>query len=312
MKEKLDLLKKSFKKQFLALISIFNDTRKIYFLNYNDKSKFSFIPRMQHELVAVSWTETLIEVKFNDILIIKNFIKNHSFHIKFLFNYFKRVANHEYGHTISYNSVFYSIFPEDTRHYLLTKDLENITEKDVDFCFRSSESEYVKLLSLKNVDIGLIQRTFIEYWANTMVYKKIDNSPPSEILDERLRDFTSKIFLTYEVLCNPTVKYNENIFRLLGYTGEFFIFNKWQELINIFTDRKLNKLLDLFRYINSFFQKILEGHHDFDSKRESLLELVKILNTFDYCKIVSKNVISSEDRKQLISYINYLKRIEEK
>ena len=170
MNEKLELLKKSFKKQFLKLVSRFNDNRKISFLKNNEKSKFWFLKQMQQEYVAVSWTETLIEVKFNDNLIFEKFIKNQNFDAIFLQNYFKRVANHEYGHTISYKSVFYSLFPEDTRHLLLSKKLESITERDIDFCFRSSKSEYIRLLSLKNIDVALIQRIFIEFWANLMSF----------------------------------------------------------------------------------------------------------------------------------------------
>lgn len=310
MNEKLELLKKSFKKQFLKLVSRFNDNRKISFLKNNEKSKFWFLKQMQQEYVAVSWTETLIEVKFNDNLIFEKFIKNQNFDAIFLQNYFKRVANHEYGHTISYKSVFYSLFPEDTRHLLLSKKLESITERDIDFCFRSSKSEYIRLLSLKNIDVALIQRIFIEFWANLMVYEKIDDSPPDELLSKRLKNFISINFLTYATLCNPTVKYNQNIFLLLEFTGEFFIFKKWQNLIKLFTSRNLNKLLDFFRYINSFFQKILEINYDFDSVREDLLELIKTLNKMDYNEIVAKNVISSKDRHLIISYINYIKNKE--
>ncbi len=310
MNEKVELLKKSFKKQFLKLGSKFNDNRKIDFLKDNEKRKFWFLPQIKNEYVVVSWSETLIEVRFNDNLIFENFIKNQNFDTIKLQNYFKRVANHEYGHTISCKSVFYFYFPEDTRHLLLSKDLESITEEDIGSCFRSSNSEYIQLLRLKNVDVGSIQRIFLEFWANLIVYEQIDDSPPNELLNKRLKDFTSSNILSYAALCNPTVKYNENIFRLLEYTGEFFIFNEWENLIKLFTSRNLNKLLDFFNYINSFFQKIKEINYDFDSVREDLLELIKILNKIDYNEIVAKNVISSKDRQLIRFYIKYLKNKE--
>lgn len=211
MIEKLEILKNSFKDQFIKLISKFNDKREICFLKDNEDSRFWFLKKLQHEYVAVSWTETLIEIKFNNDLIIKSFIQNPNYDIIFSKNYFKRVANHEYGHTISYKSVFYSLFPKDTRHLILNKNLLDITVKDIAHCFNSSNSEFVKLLKLRNVDIALIQMIFVEFWANLMVYEKIDNVPPMEFLNKRLRDLSSKDFLSHSVLCNPTVNYNYNI-----------------------------------------------------------------------------------------------------
>ena len=308
MIEKLEVLKNSFKDQFIKLISKFNDNRDIYFLKDNEDSRFWFLKKLQHEYVAVSWTETLIEIKFNNDLIIKNFIKNPNSDINFSKNYFRRMANHEYGHTISYKSVFYSLFPKDTRHLILNKNLLDITEKDIEQCFNSSNSEFVKLLKLKNVDIALIQMNFVEFWANLRVYEKIDNSLPEEFLNKRLKDLSTKDFLSHPVLCDPTVKFNYNIFLLLGYTGEFFIFGKWNDLINIFTSRNLNKLLDFYRFINSFFSKIIELNDDFDSMREDLIELVKFLDKIDYNKLVLHNKIYPKTRLSLIFFIKHLKQ----
>lgn len=310
MISKLGLLKKSFKKRFIDIVDKFNDTREIVFLNNRDDSKFWFLHRMQHEYVAVSWTETFIEVKFNDNLIVENFLMNQRLNDDFLQNYFIRVANHEYGHTISYKSVFYSLFPEDTRHIVMNKSIDEITENDIEYCFKTSKSEFVELLSLKNLDIALFQRNFIEFWANLMVYEKIDDNPPNEFLSERLKDLTSENYLSYSVLCNPTVKLNENIFLLLGYTGEFFIFDKWQDLIEIFTKRNLNKLLDFYRYINSFFHKILEINDEFDLMRADIIELSKIMDKIDYNDLVKNNKINSKNRQLLRFYINYLKNKE--
>lgn len=305
--EKFRYILNSFKERFKELQNSFNDRRKAEFHNINEKRTFDFIRTSPHYYFSVSWTQDLIEVIYNKDLIMKNFYYQVERDSTFLKKYFIQCANHEYGHTITCSSAFKYIIPKDVRHMLIKKKLKQISYNNLNKCLENSKSEFIRLLNLKNIDIALFQRIFLDYWANFKVYEIIDDTPPGLIIEDRYAFLSSKNNLSANLLLNPEAKRNENIYRLLLYTGEFFIFNKWKLLVKLFKSKNLDKLLDLYRYINSFFHEIIELNDDFDIMQDDLVVLAKLLENVNYNKIILRNFLHSEVKEILLNYIKYLK-----
>lgn len=203
----------------------------------------------------------------------------------------------------------YCRFEPDSRHILLNKNPQDITIEDIKRSIYTPASKIVKVQEkCKNIHIMYIDQVFQDFWANSIVYKKINNNPPLEMLKETYNSMIINECLYPQNILNPKIEYNQRVFELLLYTQEHFIFDKWDELENLFNEYNLSKLLQFYKYLNLFFQKILEINNNYDLMRKDLIELARCLDGINYNELMFHNKFDKKDIKILKDYRNSINR----
>ena len=294
----LEVIKHTFKDQFKNIYKQFEDERELFFPEDNEVGIFPHFFFEENAVVQENWTSEVIEIRFNDEFL-KELTNTHSdWNIDFLKDYIKEVANHEYGHTLTMESIFY-LYPKDTRHILLNKNPSEITKKDLKRTYAESKCFYP---NVKKVDLNFFEKiVFLDYWANLKVRYEIDSNPPEALLKERLDG--SKAILPFSIINYPS-KY---LLELLLYSQLFFIHDKWELLVGIYDESNLDQLLFLYKTINSIFDKIIEISEDFDSMEELLFDLLEILERLNYKDIILKNRLNNQDKQSLRSFISRIR-----
>ncbi len=294
----LEVIKRTFKDHFKNIYKQFEDERELFFPEDNEVGVFPHFFFEENAVVKENWTNQVIEIRFNDEFLKELIITHTDWSIEFLKDYIKEVANHEYGHTLTMESVFY-LYPKDTRHILVNKNPNEITNKDLERTFAESKCLYP---NVKKIDLNFFEKiVFLDYWANLKVCYEIDSNPPEALLQERLDG--SKAIIPFSIINYPS-KY---LLELLLYSQLFFIHDKWDILAEIYNESKLDQLLLLYKIINSFFDKIIEISEDFDSIEELLFDLLEILENLNYKDIVLKNRFNNQDKQSLRSFISRIR-----
>ncbi len=237
----LRLLKSEFKTHFKELMVRFNDKRNIRFISKNGKSIFPFDENQAYNEYdfRVFWHKNQIEIVYNDEIIEKNLLRKYK--LTFLKNLFSQIAHHEYAHTRQFESMFYK-YSQSIYNEIFNKDLEIISSDDIKRCdikYRSITQKIQK--SLKNIHILYIDHTFIEFWANSIIYDEIDSNRPAERLIERRDLMVDKECLYPDHILNPEIRYGKRILDLLELSQEHFIFKDWEPLENLF--KRLNRFV---------------------------------------------------------------------
>ncbi len=293
----LDFIKRTFKDDFNDIYKRFEEKRELFFPEDNEKGVFPHFLFKENAIVQENWTDEVIEIRFNDEFIKENTLTNSEWSVEFLEDYIREIANHEYGHTITMKSIFY-LYSKDTRHILMDKNPNEITKKDLERCYAESKCFYPNLMK---IDLNIFEHIFLDYWANLKVRYEIDGNPPETLLKYRLDGF--KAILPFSIKNYPSRYFLE----LLLYSQLFFIHDKWNMLVEIFNESKLDQLLLFFKIINSFFDKIIEINEDFDSMEELLFELVIILEKLNYEDIILKNRLNNQDKRALQTFISKIR-----
>lgn len=297
----LHFIKDTFINQFRKLYKQFRDSRELFFTENNDIGKFPHNLFKEDVDVQANWTEEIIEIRFNDEILKREIINNSEWNNESIKKMFKEIANHEYGHTLTLDNIFL-LFPQDTRHILLNKKLEDITMDDLTKSFAESTSYYHEFFKLKNIELNFFEHIFLDFWANLKVRNEIDENPPEECLKERQNGFFG---------LRPEVINRKSFLKLLLYSQLFLIYDKWYILEEILRDNDLDQLLLLYKSINVFFNKIIELNDNFDSMEEDLVELAKNLDRFNYKDIILNNRLNNQDKGKLKAFIGRLKEKEE-
>jgi len=159
----------------------------------------------------------------------------------------------------------------------------------------------------KNIHYAQIDDNFQDFWADSIVFSKIDSTPPKEMLKNRIDGMIKNECLYPNNIFRTDLPYNHRVFELLLYTQEFFIFDRWDKLENLFKKYKLGRLLRFYRYIILFFQKILDINNDFDEMRDNLIDLTLILDKIYFKSIIFENKFERKDVQVLIKYRDSLK-----
>ena len=160
--KKLDILKNTFEIHFKNLMNLFNDTRIIYFSTNENERIFPNIelPLDIYHTVGVFWHKNIIEIKFNDEIIEKAYLKNSNKSLPYLKNTMKQIANHEYGHTLQFISMFYRL-PQDTRDIILKKNPKDISKEDLIRCINNSKDRMIiEQKKCNNVHYAQIEHIF--------------------------------------------------------------------------------------------------------------------------------------------------------
>ena len=309
--EKLDILKKTFKIHFKGLMNLFNDSRAIYFSSNKQQGIF---PRIEilldlHHSVGVFWHKNKIEIQFNDEILEEAYLKNLSVSLAYLKNAFKQIADHEYAHTIQFKSMFFRL-PQDTRDNILKKNPEEITKEDLIKSINDSNDRMItEQKNCKNIHFAQIDDVFQDFWANSIVFSKISRIPPKEMLKNRIDGMNDNECLYPNNIIYREIPYNKRVFELLLYTQEFFIFERWDKLENLFNEYNLGRLLRFYRYINLFFRKFLEIDRKLDEMRDNIIDLTLILDRINYNSIIFENEIEKNDIQVLIKFRDHLKEL---
>jgi len=300
LKKNLPYIKKAFIDHFRKLHEQFNDKRELFFPKNKDKGIFPHIIFKEDAEVQANWTKDIIEIRFNDEVLKREILNNSDWKAGSLKKYFEEIANHEFGHTLTLDSVFL-LFPKDTRHFLMNITLEDITKDDLTRCYVESNCLYPEFFNLRNIDLNFFEHIFLDFWANIKVRDEIDENPPEECLKNRQNGFYG---------LTPQVINRKNSLKLLLYSQLFFIYDKWYILEDILRESELNKLLLLYKSINVFFNKILELNDDFDSMEEDLVELARNLDKLNYKDIILSNKLNNQDKRILKAFIGRLREKE--
>jgi len=151
--------------------------------------------------------------------------------------------------------------------------------------------------SLQKINFDLIGRIFRDFYADFLVFHKIDKSVPSESLKIDYSEILD--YLKSESILNPNFRTGfiytaqpkkfKNIFIILLLSRKFFIFHKWDLLISIFKKYKLYNFLKFLYLINLIFQTIIENNQNYDSMNYDLIQLAKLLDFIDYEDLILKN-----------------------
>lgn len=307
--EKLDILKKTFENHFRELMNLFNDSRTIYLSSNKEQGIFPRIemPLDLHHTVGVFWHKNKVEIIFNDKILEEVYLKKLGVSLAYLKNTFKQIADHEYAHTIQFKSMFYRL-PQDTRDNILKKNPKDIFKEDLIKSINNSNDRMItENNKCKNIHYAQIDDIFQDFWANSIVFSKIDRTPPKEMLKNRIDGMINNECLYPNNILHKEIPYNKRVFELLLYTQEFFIFDRWDKLENLFKKYNLERLLSFYRYINLFFQKILDINNNFDNMRDDLIDLTLILDKINYNSIILENKIERKDVQVLIKFRDYLK-----
>lgn len=244
----LDFIKRTFKDYFNDIYKRFEEKRELFFPEDDENGVFPHFLFKENAIVQENWTDGVIEIRFNEEFIKENTLTNSEWSVEFLENYIREIANHEYGHTITMESIFY-LYPKDTRHILMSKNPNEITKKDLERCYAESKCFYP---NLTKIDLNFFEHIFLDYWANLKVRYEIDGNPPEALLKEHLDG--SEAILPFSIKNYPS----RYLLELLLYSQLFFIHDKWDMLVEIFNESELDQLLLLYKTINFFFIKLLK------------------------------------------------------
>ena len=293
----LDFIKRTFKDHFHDIYEWFEDERELSYPEDNEDGVFPHFFFKENAIVQGNWTDEIIEIRFNEKNINSRIIDNSEWDIEFIENYIREIANHEYGHTITMETIFY-LYPKDTRHILMSKNPKEITKKDLERCYAESKCFYP---NVRKIDLDFFEHIFLDYWANLKVRYEINGNPPEALLKDRLDG--SEAILPFSIKKYPS----RYLLELLLYSQLFFIHDKWDMLVEIFNESKLDQLLLLYKTINIFFDKIIEINEDFDSMEELLFELLIILEKLNYKDIILKNRLNNQDKRALRTFISRIR-----
>lgn len=296
----IEFIKQTFNVRFKEICERFEDDRELFFPEYEEDGIIPHFLFKQNALIQENWTEDIIEIRFNEKMITSYIIDNAEWDIEFIERYVQELANHEYGHTITLESVFY-LYPKDTRYILINKLPNEITEEDLRRCFTESKCFYP---NVHKIDLNFFETVvFLDYWANLKVRYEIDHHPPEALLRDRLEG--SRAIIPFHMK-KESKKY---FLELLLYSQIFFIHDKWDMLVGIYHESELDQLLHLYKIINSFFDKIIEINEDFDPMEDLLFDLIKSLERLNYLDIILENRLNNQDKGVLRSFINRLRSI---
>ncbi len=296
----LEFIKQTFKDHFNEIYERLEDERELLFPEDDENGVIPHFFFKEDANIQENWTEELIEIRFNENLINSHIIDNSEWDLEFIENYVKQIANHEYGHTITLESIFL-LFPRDTRHILMEKNIREITRDDLTRCYAETRSCPPEFLTLRNINLQMLEEIFMDFWANIQVCEIIDENPPEQSLVERIKGFYG---LTPEVI-NPKTSMD-----LLLYTQLFFIHDRWNQLDDIMSEAELDQLLLLYKSINTLFYKIIKLNENFDTMEEDLVGLARILESLDYQELVFDNRLNSQDRMKLRAFSSRLREKE--
>lgn len=302
----LDKIKEIFKIHIKKLMNRFDDSRIIHFSNKGDESLFpSFeLPLDLHHTIGVYWHKNIIQIQYNDKIIEEVYLNKNIDHID---NLIKQIANHEYGHTLQFKSMFYRL-PRDTRNDILIKNPKEISKEDLIKCINNSNDRMItEQEKCKNVHYAQIDDIFQDFWANSIVFSKIDKTPPEEMIKNRLDSLIINDCLYPDNIFRKDILYNKRIFELLLYTQEFFFYDRWDNLENLYIERNLGKLLRFYHFMNLFFKRILDSNNNFDNMRDDLIDLTLILDKINYKLVLFENKFKTNDIKVLIEFRDFLK-----
>ena len=263
----IEFIKQTFKDHFNEIYERFEDDRELLYPEHEEDGIIPHFLFKQNALIQENWTKDVIEIRFNEKMINSYIIDNTEWDIEFIERYIQELANHEYVHTITLESVFY-LYPKDTRHILLNKIPNEIIEEDLNRCYAESKCFYpnVNKINLNFFEVVV----FLDYWANLKVRYEIDHHTPETLLRDRLDG--TRVIIPFHIKNNPKKYFLE----LLLYSQLFFIHDKWDMLVEIYHESELDHLLLLYKTINSFFDKIIEINEDFDSMEELLFDLIEL------------------------------------
>lgn len=298
-----------FQEHFKIIMNQFGDKREVYFRLHDEPGIFPFLKKnLLKGTCFAFWHKNQIEIRFNKKYI-QEYINFPNRKVTFLNNLFKQIAEHEYAHTIQYKSMYYQ-YPKDTRQSIINKNPIEISIEDLRICIETSKSHIYNIENNinNNVQYPIVDGVFQDFWANLIVYEKIRRSiPPYEVIKNKKEMMIHYKSLNLDNILDPNIYYNERVFDLLRFSQEFFIYDKWDDLSTIYRENNLDSLLNLYKYINSFFQKIIKLNSDQELIKNDLFELVKILDKINYHEIIVNNNFHRNEKSLLIKYLNYLR-----
>lgn len=296
----LDFVKQTFRDHFTEICERFEDERELLFPENDEEGVFPHFFFKEGAQIQENWTEEIIEIRFNEELIKSHILDNSEWDLEFIENYVKQIANHEYGHTITLENMFL-LYPRDTRHIVMEKNIREITKDDRLRCFTESNSIPPEFFSLRNIDLQYFEEIFGDYWANIKVREDIDENPPEQCLEERIVGFQG---------LQPGHINTKTSLDLLLYSQLFFIHDRWNVLEEIMSESNLDQLLLVYKNINSFFDKIIKLNENFDFMEEDLVVLARILETLNYQELIFENRLTNQDKRKLRGFISRLREKE--
>ena len=262
---------RGFKEIFEMCLTLNHDSRDFQLLPYTDSGIFGeFVPRSQDFTYSSYSDYNNIEIYFKTSEIERcytSIIKDDLGCI----DVYSYLATHEYGHTLFCDSNY---------------TLKIIFEQEFKFAHNFNFLILPTLLS----ELAADRRAF------NMIPKP--PSPMFNIFFDNIKTPLSQFFLFRHphVGPSPRIYIYGTYVRQIKELIRFYVYNKWNDLIPVYTRFSMGELLDFFRLIIETLDVTLKKYSTYDSILSCLIRLANILDSIKINEITLGRVLSSSER----------------
>lgn len=306
----------TFRSEFIKIHRKFegSEGREVKFIDSRDIGKSS------REPINLTYDEKELNVEINNSLSDENVFGKPNFKNRFDYyrEYFKHIAHHEYGHSFLTPTTF-DLSPIEKKDFLRQYGIRDYkllpVNKRNEFENVILNSEFIKVEGdLKTVSLKLLYEQFRQFHATYMIIvKNIDDLIPNKSLELDYLELSSTLstyrkrkeeffrrFKPEQIIdpfqINPLYKI---VWEIMWYTHRFYIFNKWDELNDLFNKYKMKSLLDFLHISYELFKVISDIHIDIDIIQKIIIKLSKSMDIINYTDLIFNNKFDGQHQQEL-------------
>ncbi|TXT63053.1 MAG: hypothetical protein BAJALOKI1v1_800016 [Promethearchaeota archaeon] len=252
-----------FKREFKNVMKKFNDERR-FELNESQNHRFCF--SLEY------YNQKIIDVNYNKNKIMEEYFQN-DINKKELEDIFIYLARHEYCHN------------------LITDSSEELKDSKI----QGTEIKQIQRFNYIN-----FENQFGEFFADYMVKRHFDNIP-QKYLEKVLVYFEEEMDLNY--YCHGVLPISGDsintrdqlqIYSFLRNLYKFYICGEWNLLKPLFQNINFDNLLKFFRLIFKYFELTITNLKDISKIRNSIITLVKRLDTCKFENLIFHNKLDNQ------------------
>ncbi len=277
---------KRFKEKFIEIKDNCSDNREFSLLEIKMEGNLNEeISNQGVFCFSCHYNEDIIEIYYNRNQIISEYIRDQNDLSKEqILKEISYLASHEYGH---------SLYCESSKKL-----------REININWETTYSKYEKF------NCFVFLRVFSEFFAD-LEASKIDLTLP-EIKFQKIYEHLESKLSHHSLIILPTTRnFNYGRNGIDKYQGPFltslsfiYAYNKWNDLIKIFEDKKLSKLFNFLKLTFDYFKKVIESYSDLNLRRNKISELLSILDKHFYDDLIFKNNLNPELQSQLQKLID--------
>ena len=100
------------------------------------------------------------------------------------------------------------------------------------------------------------------------------------------------------------------VWEVLWHTQRFYIFNKWDALIELFNKYQMTSFLDFIQISFKIFKTISDKHTDIDIIMKIIIKLSKVMDEIDYENLIFNNQSDEKHQNDLKKFVTELEKDE--